>query len=159
MENARDLRAVMDTISTRSVYYAVIASGEVHTSRHEVAAFYQEMFDAVPDLRVEVERITVDHARRRAVVEDRVSGTLVRSAWGLAPTHRFFEIRTAVFYAFDEQGKLTEEISYFDKNELLESMGIICNTKTELGRFWMIFLQSPIYALRCAAASLLAQRP
>ncbi|HWU89013.1 MAG TPA: ester cyclase [Kofleriaceae bacterium] len=148
MENRRDLAGTMSTVAASGADYVTVATGERWTSWEDIREFYRGFYEAVPDLQVDVRRMTVDTAARAVVAEVVVTGTLARAYWGLAPTHRRFELNTAVFYELDRTGKLIAERSYFDKNELLESMGLIVSTKTELGRLLLILPQSPIYAMR-----------
>lgn len=78
------------------------------------------------------------------------AGTLANAHWWLAPTHRRFELNVAVIYELDPAGQIIAERSDFDKNELLESMGLIVSMKTALGRLLLIPPQSSIHAIPSA---------
>ena len=155
VENRRDLEGTMSTVAAGGADYATVATGEQWTSSEDIREFYRGLYKAVPDLQIDVRRMTVDAAARAVVAEVVVTGTLTRAHWGLAPTHRRFEINTAIFYQLDRAGKLIAERSYFDKNEMLESMGLIVSTKTELGRLLLILPQSPVHAIRSLMRALI----
>ena len=148
MENRRDLEGTMRTVAVSGADYVTVATGERWTSWQDIREFYRGFYDAVPDLRVDVRRMTVDAPARAVVAEVVVTGTLERAYFGLAPTRRRFELHTAVFYELDRAGKLIAERSYFDQSELLASMGLIASTKTELGRLLLFLPQSPVHAIR-----------
>lgn len=156
-ENRRDLAGTMSTVAASGASYTAVATGERWTSLGDIREFYRGLYEAVPDFWIDIRRITVDAAARTVVAEVVVTGTLARAHWGLAPTHRRFELNTAVFYELDRDGKLIAERSYFDKNELLESMGLIMSTKTVLGRLLLILPQSPVYAIRSVMRGLVDQ--
>lgn len=150
MENRRDLEGTMATVAEGGADYVTVATGERIRSNAEVREFYRGFFEAVPDLHIEVRRLCVDVARRTVAAEVLTAGTLAKAHWGLAPTHRRFELAVSVVYELDADGRITAERSYFDKDELLESMGLIVSTKTALGRLLLLLPQSPLYAIRCA---------
>lgn len=156
-ENRHDLLAVMDTVAPGdAAEYLVQSTGERLHTREAIRRFYDDWFEAAPDLRVDIVTVTVDPIQRRAVAEVHVTGTLKKPFEGLLPNGRGFALDSAVVYEFDPSGKLTLERSYLDKTQILETMGLIANTKTSLGRFLLLATQSPLYALRVAAHALLA---
>ena len=157
-ENRRDLDAVMDTVAPGDVAeYLVKSTGERWHTREAIRTFYRDWFDAVPDLRVDIVTVTADSRHHRAVVEVRITGTLKKPFGGLLPNGRSFTLDSAVVYEFDPSGKLTLERSHLDKTQILETMGLIADTKTSLGRFFLLATQSPIYALRAAVHALRAR--
>jgi steroid delta-isomerase-like uncharacterized protein len=156
-ENRGDLGGVMDTVAPGDeAEYFIESTGERWHTREAIRRFYGDWFDAVPDLRIELATVTADARRRRVVAEVRVTGTLKKPHWGLLPNGRAFAFDSAVVYELDPSGKLTLERSYLDKTQILETMGLIADTKTRVGRFLLIAAQSPLYALRSAARALLA---
>lgn len=156
-ENRRDIVAVMDTVAPGdAAEYLVVSTGERWHTREAIRRFYSDWFAAVPDLRIDIVTVTADSLRRRAVVEVHITGTLKKPLSGLLPNGRSFTLDSAVVYEFDSSGKLTLERSYLDKTQVLETMGLIADTKTPLGRFLLLATQSPIHALRSAVRALFA---
>lgn len=153
-ENAGDVAAVLRTVNPAGGYYHMVSSGEILRTRAEIQRFYESFLLPLPDLVLEIDRMVVDVERRQVVSEYRLSGTHRGWFWGLAPTQRRVAWRGVVLYEFDAESTLVREISYFDKTEILESLGLIANTKTNLGRLLLLLGQSPLYALRCAIGAL-----
>ena len=156
-ENRHDLLAVMDTVAPGdAAEYVIKSTGERLHTREAIRRFYGEWFDAAPDLRIDVATVTADARLRRAVAEVHVTGTQEKPFAGLLPNGRAFALDSAVVYEFDSSGRLTLERPYYDKTQILETMGLIADTKTPQGRFLLLATQSPIHALRSAAHALLA---
>ena len=147
-ENLHDLPLTMNTVSGGGADYRIYATGQEFSSREAISDFYGEAYQAVPDMHVEIRNAIVDEARRQVFVEYRYSGTNRGSLQGLAPTNKPVLYDGAILYEFDESGKLTKEVTYFDKTDVLTSMGLIKNPNTKLGMFLLIFPQSPFYMLR-----------
>ena len=153
-ENTHDLELTMSTISERGADYRIYATGEAFSSREDIRKFYHETFVAFPDMRVEINNLMQDMARRQVLLEYRFVATFQQPIWGLAPTHRQFFYNGAIVYEFDETGKLTREINYFDKTELLASMGVIRNPNTLLGKILLILPQNPFYFIKSVVLNL-----
>ncbi|MDC0672367.1 ester cyclase [Nannocystis radixulma] len=153
-ENGGDVDAVMRTVSDDGAHYHVVPLGVSLRTRSEIEAFYRDFMGALPDLRLEVDDVMVDEERRRVAVEHRLTATHRGWLWGLAPTHRRLGMRVIVIYEFAPDGALTREVSYFDKTEMLESLGLVFSTRTTLGRLLLCVARNPLYAARCAWGTL-----
>lgn len=153
-ENAHDLDRTMDTIGPDGAEYRVYPTGESFSSRDQIREFYGQTYTAFPDMRVTVTNMVVDEAARQVFAQYTFSATFQNPIWGLAPTWRPFSYDGAIVYAFDEAGKLTKEETYFDKTQLLASMGIIRDPNTLLGKILLVFPQSPFYFIKSALMSL-----
>jgi steroid delta-isomerase-like uncharacterized protein len=158
-ENEHDLEKTMETIGEAGAEYRVYPTGEEFSSREDIRKFYAETYWAFPDMRVEVQNLIQDTPRRQAFLQYKFEATFERPIWGLAPTGRKFSYNGAILYEFDESGKLTKELNYFDKTELLHSMGIILDSNTTLGQFFLIFPQNPFYLLKVLWTKLFGKRP
>lgn len=157
-ENDHDLDRTMDTISPNGAEYKVYATEQSFSSREEIREFYRETYIAFPDMKVEVKNLIPNAASRQVFLEYRFVATFMKPIWGLAATKRRFSYNGAIVYAFDERGKLTKEINYFDKTELLASMGVIRNTNTLLGKILLVFPQSPFYFIKSALVNLFSKQ-
>ncbi|HET7153691.1 MAG TPA: ester cyclase [Candidatus Kapabacteria bacterium] len=149
-ENVHSAEKTLETVASGGAYYKVYSTGQSFTARDKIFDFYSDIMKAVPDMFVQVEHMIEDQAQRQVFVQYKFSGTHKGNLDGLAPTNRKFSYNGAILYEFDENGKLTKEIQYFDKTELLSALGIIKDTTTQLGKFLLMFPQSPFYTLRCA---------
>jgi steroid delta-isomerase-like uncharacterized protein len=147
-ENRRDLDAIMSTVAEDGLDYQIVSSGERFTTREGVRGFYARFAAAVPNVQVTVNELMVDVERRRVTVEFTFSGRLEKPLWGLAPYRKPLRVDGAVLYEFNSEGKVVREITYLDQTEVLSSMGLIANTRTEFGRT-LLLLQSPLYLLKC----------
>jgi predicted ester cyclase len=144
----------MSTISNNGAYYRIYATGESFRDREEIREFYNATFTAFPDLHIEIKNLIQDVACKQVLLEYRFVATFKNPLWGLDPTNRQFFYDGAIVYEFDETGKLTKEIGYFDKAELLASMGIIRDTNTLLGKILLILPQNPLYFVKSALLNL-----
>lgn len=147
-ENLHDLALTMSTIAEGGAYYNIHATGEVFTAPEAISDFYGASYAAIPDMHIEVKNAMVDETRRQVFVEYTLTGINKGSLSGLAPTGKRVFYEGAILYAFDETGKLTKEVSYFDKTDVLTSMGLIKNPNTKLGMFLLLFPQSPFFMIR-----------
>jgi steroid delta-isomerase-like uncharacterized protein len=157
-ENDHDLDQTMETISPNGAEYVVYATEQSFNSREAIREFYRETYTAFPDMKVEVRNLISNAASRQVFLEYTFVATFVKPIWGLAATKRRFSYHGAIVYGFDETGKLTKEINYFDKTELLASMGVIRNTNTLLGKILLVFPQSPFYFIKSALVNLFSRR-
>lgn len=156
-ENEHDLDRTMDTIGPAGADYEVYATEQSFHSREEIREFYRETYTAFPDMKVEVKNLVPSEASRQVFLEYRFVATFKKPIWGLAATNRRFSYNGAILYEFDQEGKLTKEINYFDKTELLASMGVIRNTNTLLGKVLLVFPQSPFYFIKSLLVGLFSR--
>ena len=109
-------------------------------------------------MHVEVENIIQDKEKRQVFAQYKFTGTHKGNLSGLAPTNKKISYHGAILYEFDEKGKLTKEHTYFDKTELLASIGVIKDTSTKIGMFLLFLFQSPFYALKCGWINLFGKK-
>jgi steroid delta-isomerase-like uncharacterized protein len=147
-ENHHSIAEMMQTIADAGADYVLFPNDQQFSSREAIKKFYAEIAYAVPDMHVQVDNIFQDQDTRQVCVQYTFTGTHKSVFWGLAPTYKPLKYHGCIIYAFDATGKLTKEIGYFDKTEILASLGIIRDTNTTLGQFLLIFFQSPIYTIK-----------
>jgi DNA-binding CsgD family transcriptional regulator len=89
----------------------------------------QQIADAVPDRRVEMVNLTVDHEHNRAIFECIHSGTLagpLTTPHGLIPpTGKGFRFVGVDVVTFDETGLAAEIRRYWDLHEVLREQGLV----------------------------------
>ena len=139
-ENAHDLAAVMETFGSTAKYDDE-PWDEHYRGREAVRLFYEQLFNAVPDLEIEV---TEEHVSTNSVIVECVIRGTHQGAWrGLPPTRRIIEVPLCGVYTFDEDGKLTGEKIYYDRATVLRQCGVFREPSGVIGRFLM-FLNHPI---------------
>lgn len=147
-ENAHDIDLTMSTISEKGASYWIYSSGQRPNTREKVRDFYLDVYESIPDMKLTVGDIIADPVKRLVMGQYHLTGTHLGPLNGLAPTGRSVEYHGSFLYEFDTNGKLIREETYFDKTELLASIGVMRDTNTMLGQFLMVFPQSPILLLK-----------
>jgi steroid delta-isomerase-like uncharacterized protein len=128
----RDVAAVERYWSERTVDH-FLALGESIRGTQALAAFFRELLAAVPDLRMEVERV-VDEGRE-AVVQWTMAGTLNGSPFrGIEPTGRPVRLRGVDVIRFDDEGRIEENTIYFDGAEFARQLGMLPRQKSPADR-------------------------
>ena len=123
-ENDHNLDAIMATFGP-DAQYEDESWGETHEGRAGVQAYYEELVNAVPDLRIDVKKRHV--AQQEIILEVEISGTH-QGAWRGAPgTGRFLRFPLCAVYTFDERNKLKGERIFYDRVTVLHQMGLFHN--------------------------------
>jgi len=130
-ENAHDLDAIMDTFGA-SARYDDEPWGAHYVGRDEVRTFYQALLQAVPGLRIDVERT---HASASAVVLEVIIRGQHLGAWrGLPATGAQIALPLCGIYTFDNDDRLAGERIYYDRATLLRQLGVFHDPDRTLGR-------------------------
>ncbi len=89
-----------------------------------VRKFFSEMFAALPDARMTVERIVADHDV--AAVQWRIAGTFEGGPFqGIEPTGKRVEMRGFDALEIDEEGKITRNTGYYDGAAFARAIGLL----------------------------------
>ena len=89
----------------------------------EVKSYFQDLFAAVPDAEMTVQRVVADDTR--AVVEWRLRGTFSGAPYvGIEPTGRHLELRGADVLEIESQ-KIKSNTVYFDTTEFARQIGMM----------------------------------
>jgi steroid delta-isomerase-like uncharacterized protein len=114
---------------------------EHYRGREAVQHFYAQLFNAIPDVEIEV---TEEHVSANAVIVECVIRGTHRGAWrGLPPTRRHIEFPLCGVYTFGEDDKLVGEKIYYDRASVLRQCGVFREPSGLLGRLLML-LNHPI---------------
>lgn len=117
--NRQDAAAVV-AFYTPDIVWHNVAMGEVYTGRAQVQAFLEELFVALPDLRLDV---TFRAPRGRYVAEEYViTGTHRGPMFGLPGTGRRVELH-AVSMVQMREGRFAVDHFYFDAASAMRDMG------------------------------------
>ena len=162
-ENRTDLDAekradlAISTVS-QDASYLIYPTAQELRGRETIRQYYADSFRALPDMNIDIQHMMKDEEKRQVVCQYRITGRDSGHLQGLEPTNRDIEYYGNILYQFDESGKVTKEITYFEKTEVLATMGLIRNTTTPLGLLLLFMPQSPLYALRCIFANLFGKK-
>jgi steroid delta-isomerase-like uncharacterized protein len=119
----RDLPATERYWSTRTVDH-FLALGESIQGPRALGAFFRELFAAVPDARMTVERV-VD-GERIAVVQWTLEGTMKGTPFhGILASGRPLRLRGVDVIRFDDADCIEENTVYFDGADFARQLGML----------------------------------
>lgn len=103
-----------------------LAAGQSPRGANALAAWFGELFAAVPDFHMEILNV-FDDGERQATVQWRGTGTLTGDTpfLGIEPNGRRVEIRGVDVMRFDSDGKLVENWIYYDGAEFARQIGML----------------------------------
>jgi steroid delta-isomerase-like uncharacterized protein len=102
-----------------------LVPGQSVRGAEALAQWFSDLFAAVPDWKLEVER-TFDDGDRQAVVQWHATGTLTGAPFlGIEPNGRSIEIRGVDVIRFDADGKVETNTVYFDGAEFARHIGML----------------------------------
>lgn len=154
LEPAKRAELAVTTVAD-DAYYLIYPTGQELRGRAQILEYYTDSFRALPDMHIDIQHMLKDEQKRQVVCQYRITGLDKGHLQGLLPTNRRIEYYGTILYEFDEAGKITKEITYFEKTEVLSTMGLIHSTRTPFGLLLLILPQSPIYSLRLIVSNLL----
>jgi len=101
----------------------IVALG-VFRGPHEVRKLFRELFTAMPDVTMKVERIVADD--EVAAVQYRMTGTFEGGPFqGIEPTGKRVELRGFDAIEVDEDGKITRITGYYDGAAFARAIGLL----------------------------------
>jgi steroid delta-isomerase-like uncharacterized protein len=131
LENAHDLDGIMGTFGEGARYDDEPWEAHYVGSR-EVRAFYTQLLQAIPDLRIEVIR---QHVADAAIVVEVIIRGHHLGAWrGLPATGRLIEFPLCGIYTFDKENRLAGEKIYYDRATVLRQLGMFDDPDSLRGR-------------------------
>ena len=90
----------------------------------EIRSYFSGLFAAIPDFRLEVERITSDGPV--ATVQWRATGTFDGAPFlGIEPTGRRIDLRGVDVMEWGDDGRLKENTIYYDGAEFARQVGLL----------------------------------
>jgi steroid delta-isomerase-like uncharacterized protein len=108
-------------------HYRVFAQGLQMNTREEVVAWFRGLFDAVPDLRMEVEDVAIAGrpGRERATVRWHLTGTFSGAPYmGIEPTGRRIDLHGMDLLDI-EDGRIAGNNIYYDQLTFGRQIGMI----------------------------------
>jgi steroid delta-isomerase-like uncharacterized protein len=121
----RDLSDPYRYWTDESVDYFLAAGREVRGAQ-ALAQWFRDLFEAVPDWKLEVEK-TVDDGDRQVVVQWHATGTFdgAKPFLGIEPNGRRLEIRGCDVIRVDENDKVVTNTVYYDGAEYARQIGML----------------------------------
>jgi steroid delta-isomerase-like uncharacterized protein len=107
--------------------YRVMAQDLELNSREEVVAWFRKTFDAVPDLKMEVEDVAIagEAGHERVTVRWRMTGTFSGAPYlGIEPTGRSIDLR-GMDLIDAEDGKVAGNNIYYDQLTFARQIGML----------------------------------
>jgi steroid delta-isomerase-like uncharacterized protein len=136
-ENRHDLDGLLSTFGGHAVYEDG-PWGERHDGLPAVRAYYESLFRAAPDLRIEVKK---RHVSADAIVLEVVVTGTHRGPWrGLPATGRHLEFPLCAIFTFDENDRMLGERIYYDRATVLRQLGVFSDPTSLGGRLGMALL-------------------
>jgi steroid delta-isomerase-like uncharacterized protein len=130
-ENEHDVAGIMRTFGAAARFDDEPFDAH-HVGREEVRAFYAGLLQALPGLRLDVQR---RHAATDTVVLEVIVRGQHLGPWrGLPPTGRHVELPLCGIFTFDEENHLAGERAYYDRATLLRQLGIFHEPESAIGR-------------------------
>jgi steroid delta-isomerase-like uncharacterized protein len=145
-ENRHDVAATLATFQTGSARTQL--PGEVANGPDAVAASYEELFTALPDMHFDVEQGSLCHHDNRVICETRVRGTHLGPYRGLPATGRNVDLAIVAVFSFDGV-ELVSERAYFDRLEMFIQLGVARDPNRLSGRLSTV-VNHPITIIRAA---------
>jgi len=134
-ENEHNLEGVLSTFGD-TAQYDDEPWGEHYEGRNGVRLFYQQLMNALPDLKIEVQR---QHVTDDAiVVEVMIRGTHLGSWRGLPATGRRVDLPLCGVYTFDAHDQLAGEKIYYDRGTVLRQLGVFHEPQSLLGEITIV---------------------
>jgi len=151
LENEHNLQAVLGTFGD-AARYDDEAWGEHYNGRDGVREFYQQLMQAMPDLKIDVQQRHV--ADDAILVEVIICGTHLGPWRGLPPTGRRIEFPLCGVYTFDDDNRLAGERIYYDRGTVLRQLGVFHEPQSVLGQI-SILVTHPLTIARALLRKLL----
>ena len=121
-ENARDRERVLATYVEREPVFDDVPAGKRYVGPEEIVDNYRHLWDGFPGL---VRRIdSWAFGENTCVIELTLTGEHAGSYRGIAATGRTLSFRIIAHFAFDEDGRITQETAYYDSLTFMRQLGI-----------------------------------
>ena len=137
LENQHDLDGIMETFGA-TAHYDDEPWDAHYVGRHEVRTFYQGLLQALPGLRIDVQR---RHASDTAVILEVIIRGRHLGPWrGLPATGYEIEVPLCGIFTFDDADRLAGEKIYYDRAMLLRQLGLFHEPDRTIGRITTVLM-------------------
>jgi steroid delta-isomerase-like uncharacterized protein len=102
-----------------------LAAGTSVRGAQALTEWFRQLFDAVPDWRIEIDN-TFDDGERQAVVQWHGSGTFTGSPFmGIEANGKRIDLQGVDVFRFDADGKVETNTVYYDGAEFARQLGML----------------------------------
>ena len=119
-ENRRSIEALLETLCSAPIY-KIMATSATFKGRDQVAQFYIELFEGVPDAAFEL--INAFVGEEGVVEESILRGTQRGTLFGIPPTGREIALPLTIVFPI-LNGQIMGERLYFDLATLARELGV-----------------------------------
>jgi steroid delta-isomerase-like uncharacterized protein len=121
-ENAHDRDRVLATYATCDPVFEDVPLGRSYVGAEEIIDNYRNLWDGFPGLVRRIDRCTIGDDS--AVIELTLTGAHEGAYRGVPATGRTLELRIIAHFAFDADGRITQETAYYDTLTFMRALGL-----------------------------------
>jgi steroid delta-isomerase-like uncharacterized protein len=121
-ENHHDRERVLATYTRESPVFEDVPAGRRYVGADEIVGNYRHLWDGFPGLVRRIDRWTFGDGA--CVIELTLTGTHAGAYRGVAATGRKLDPRIIAHFAFDEDGRITQETAYYDTLTFRRQLGL-----------------------------------
>jgi steroid delta-isomerase-like uncharacterized protein len=131
LENRHDLDGILGTFGPTARYDDEPWDAH-YLGRDGVRSYYEALLEAVPDLRIDIERCYASN--NAVIVEVTISGHQFGAWRGLPATGRSVRFPLCGIFGFDDDDRLAGEKIYYDRATVLRQLGVFHEPSQIFGR-------------------------
>jgi steroid delta-isomerase-like uncharacterized protein len=121
-ENVHDRDRVLATYAREAPVFEDVPSGQRFVGPEAIVDNYRHLWDGFPGLARRIDRWTF--GENSCVIELTLTGEHAGHYRGIAPTGRQLQLRISAHFAFDEDGRITQETAYYDTLTFMRQLGL-----------------------------------
>jgi steroid delta-isomerase-like uncharacterized protein len=121
-ENVHDRERVLATYATKDPVFEDVPAGRRYVGPEEIVDNYRHLWDGFPGLVRRIDRWTFGDDT--CVIELTLSGAHEGPYRNIDATGRSIEFRIIAHFAFDDDGRITQETAYYDALTFQRQLGL-----------------------------------
>lgn len=121
-ENLHDRDRVLATYATNDPVFEDVPSGRRYVGSEEIVDNYRHLWDGFPGLVRRIDRWTFGDDS--CVIELTLTGEHAGVYRGINPTGKQLQLRISAHFAFDSDGRITQETAYYDTLSFMRQLGL-----------------------------------
>jgi len=121
-ENVHDRDRVLATYCAVNPVFEDVPSGQRYVGGEAIVDNYRHLWDGFPGLVRRIDRWTF--GENACVIELTLTGAHDGVYRGIAATGKTLALRIIAHFAFDEDGRITQETAYYDTLSFMRQLGL-----------------------------------
>lgn len=121
-ENLHDRERVLATYCAVDPVFEDVPSGRRYVGGEAIVDNYRHLWDGFPGLVRRIDRWTFGD--NSCVIELTLTGQHAGSYRGIAATGKTLALRISAHFAFDDEGRITQETAYYDTLSFMRQLGL-----------------------------------